>query len=233
MKRMTSLLAVLALTLPVIAQETLDEPEEIKRYTVEVIIFSYAKDVSTGTEIFVPDVIDVEDPGALEDPGAISQLEPVGRRHIDHLNLVRLNRDEFSLNDVRDRMQRLDVYKPLMHFGWTQSAWPEEDTPAIELRQFGRPPVGLDGSLTLYLRRYLHLVVDLEMAGASESRGAGLYGSITGPVRYRISEDRILKNGEIRYFDHPKFGMLAKVTRIEEEEPAEPELDSLSGRLRE
>jgi hypothetical protein len=38
------------------------------------------------------------------------------------------------------------------------------------------------------------------------------------PVYYRIQENRILKNGELRYFDHPKFGVLAKVTRVEEEE---------------
>jgi len=37
-------------------------------------------------------------------------------------------------------------------------------------------------------------------------------------VRYSIQENRILKNGELRYYDHPKFGVLAMVTRIEEEE---------------
>ena len=31
-----------------------------------------------------------------------------------------------------------------------------------------------------------------------------------------ISEDRIFRNGELRYFDHPKFGVLAKITRVEE-----------------
>ena len=42
------------------------------------------------------------------------------------------------------------------------------------------------------------------------------------PVYYRISEDRILRNGEVRYYDHPKFGLLARVTRVEEEAPADP-----------
>ena len=44
-----------------------------------------------------------------------------------------------------------------------------------------------------------------------------------GPVRYVINENRILKNGELRYYDHPKFGVLAKVTRIEEDEEEEEE----------
>ena len=65
MKRLTSLLAGLMLTFPVLAQDVAttaeDETEEIKRYTVEVIIFSYAEDVGTGTEIFVPDVVEPDD----------------------------------------------------------------------------------------------------------------------------------------------------------------------------
>jgi hypothetical protein len=42
---------------------------------------------------------------------------------------------------------------------------------------------------------------------------------------YRIQEDRIVRNGELRYYDHPKFGVIAKITRIEEEAPEE-ELDT-------
>lgn len=42
------------------------------------------------------------------------------------------------------------------------------------------------------------------------------YGdTATGLVRLRINEDRIVKNGDLRYFDHPRFGLLAKITRIE------------------
>ena len=37
------------------------------------------------------------------------------------------------------------------------------------------------------------------------------------PVRYLIEEDRIFRSGELRYFDHPKFGVLARVSRVEEE----------------
>ena len=28
-------------------------------------------------------------------------------------------------------------------------------------------------------------------------------------------EDRIVKHGEVRYFDHPKFGVVAKVLRLD------------------
>ena len=106
------------------------------------------------------------------------------------------------------------------------------------------PPERLSGSFTLYLSRYLHLVVDLTLEelrangepvaidesgfAYSDNRfGAGYDDVQPSPVRYRIQEDRIFKNGDLRYFDHPKFGVLAKITRVEEEEqqePVEPEM---------
>ncbi len=48
------------------------------------------------------------------------------------------------------------------------------------------------------------------------------YGELLPPpIRYRIFEDRIVKNGDVRYFDHPKFGVIAKITRFEEPEEEE------------
>ncbi len=124
----------------------------------------------------------------------------------------------------------------MMHFGWTQSTRPQEETQAIELHRFGKPPQGLDGSFTLYLSRFLHLVVDLALDapedfsisaavdephlafGDSRSRFGDEIGLRPQSVRYRIQENRIVRNGDVRYFDHPKFGVVAKITRVEEEE---------------
>ena len=144
-----------------------------------------------------------------------------------------LTEGEFTLTDAMERLERLDAYETLMHFGWTQPAFPEEETPAIELPLLAEPPPGLRGTLTLYLSRYLHLVVDIEMdapdafeAEVVDNESFLSFGDsrpryeddLPPPaVRFRIQEDRILKNGELRYFDHPKFGLLAKVIRVEDD----------------
>ena len=64
--KLATLIALPLLTSVALAQETLDAEdeaeEEIRRYTVEMIIFSYAQDVATGSEIFVAD-----EPPLLED----------------------------------------------------------------------------------------------------------------------------------------------------------------------
>ena len=150
------------------------------------------------------------------------------------LALVLPTEEDYALGDVLEEMERLDVYQPLMHFGWTQPTWPEEDTEALELQSLAMPPEGLSGDLTLYLSRYLHLVVDLQLDEAESTTPDYVFGDYdlrnydepdSYPERYRISENRIIRNGELRYFDHPKFGVLAKITRFEEEaEPAPEEL---------
>ncbi len=253
-KRMTklatlaTLIALPLLAAAALAQETLDaevvEEEEIRRYTVEMIIFSYAQDVSTGSEIFVADepFVDAEPPlleglqdELPEEPQEEIEVSPeteLDETGEDEYALVLLAEEDYVLGDVLDEMERLDVYQPLMHFGWTQPTLPEEDTVALELQSLAMPPQGLAGSLTLYLSRYLHLVVDLQLDEADSTTPDYIFGGYdlhhydepdSYPVRYRITENRIIRNGELRYFDHPKFGVLARITRYEEKQEPSPE----------
>ena len=228
MKKLTYSLLSLLLILPAVAQEPADdiEEQEIRRYTVEIIVFKYAEDVSSGSEVFLGDKIEFD-----EDELEILELRPfrsVGDfKPLPDIEFVLLEEEDYQLTEALGRLQRLDAYEPIMHFGWTQATWPEEQTEPLSLYRFATPPADLHGSLTLYLSRYLHLVVDLQLDNPVASPLD--YSTIQpqrGPVRYIINENRILKNGELRYYDHPKFGVLAKVTRVEEEEedPEESEL---------
>ncbi len=47
------------------------------------------------------------------------------------------------------------------------------------------------------------------------------YSAAVGKTFYRIDEDRIFKSGDLRYFDHPRMGVLAKIERVVEPEPEE------------
>ena len=248
-------LCLLSLVFPALtlAQDVFDETEEveIRRYTVEVIIFRYAQDVGVGSEVFLPDEPQVpEDPEDEDDIDSLDELavepavapEPAldleeEEEALPDIELVLLEEDDYQLLEAFERLERLDAYEPLMHFGWTQAAWPEDQTEAIPLHLFARPPDALNGSLKLYLGRYLHLVADLQLQAPDDASDhdrpeSGFDGNtipqevvgelITPPVIYRISEDRILRNGELRYFDHPRFGILARATRVEETEVPEP-----------
>lgn len=225
------------------AQETSDElPADVRRYTVEMIIFAYADSVSAGSEIFVPDLppeaeIEALDEVGADSPGALQSLPeieavPVVEETIDietedlveeavPFELVMLPEEEFSLDTVYEHLDRLDAYQPLLHFGWTQPTYVDRISEPRPLSSFVTPPEGLAGDLNLYLSRYLHLVVNLQLDAPSTNATFDPYRNdyvLDYPVRYRINEDRIFRNGELRYFDHPRFGVLAKITRVEEDE---------------
>ena len=237
-------IAVLALIgLPAFADDASDaEDPVIRRYSVEMIIFQYAQDVSIGSEVFVPDTppepelmdLDtIDNPAEMDDSDvvrmpaivAVDDLAP----DVEAIEFIALQEKDFTLTDIYQRMQRLDVYEPLMHFGWTQATLPQDVTGPRPLASFARAPEGLDGDLTLYLSRYLHLAVNLQLDAprlSSRSQAQLTRSNVFGdaireplraqPTRFRIVENRIVRNDELRYFDHPKFGVLAKVSRVVE-----------------
>lgn len=231
-------------------EEAGETVEPIRRYTVELIIFAYGEAVSAGSEIWLPEEPAIETPvdtvyGDYPDEfdEQLSEIEVPGiaRRYMD-LELVLFQEDDFTMDGIYDKLVELEAYEPIVRAGWTQPTYERAVTASIPLDMLAESPPWIDGELTLYLGRYLHLVIDLTMdsdrarfaepddtspgvLSFGDSRVQNEYGMIdeygellVAPVRYRIIEDRIMKNGDIRYFDHPKFGVIAKITRFEEVE---------------
>lgn len=280
------LAACVALGLPYMATAQLEagadeveEAEEIRRYTVEMIVFEYAQSALAGNEQFLPDEPLPEeelepipprtfgDPGTFVEPDVpvaiddteISQDEALEfllpdepeeeqeleelPSHILQTQLEVLDPEEHAMQEIYEKLVELDAYRPLMRAAWTQATFEKEQTLPIRLRRLGNAPLRLDGTVMLYLSRYLHFVVDLTIE-AREERTKNPYDEDTryygdrwsstrydfgyeqqpALIKYTISEDRIFRNGELRYYDHPKFGVLVRVTRIEEEEPETDEM---------
>ena len=255
MRRVTTTIAM-TLAWAAGAAQTVTEPgvTDYPRYTVEVIIFEYAEDVSVGTEQFLPDEPPLPEPDDVpaEDELVFSDTDvnPVVEERLPDTGepeFVLHLEQELTMTDIASRLERLDVYRPVMHFAWTQVTRPEEETQPIDLQSLADPADGLEGTFMLYLSRYLHLVVDLSLAHPAtpddpfaiddsvavygDRRGGETFGDIQpAPVRFRIAEDRIFKSGDLRYFDHPKFGVLAKISRVEEPD-AEDDEAGLVGEL--
>lgn len=162
---------------------------------------------------------------------------------------------ELVLGATFAKLERLDTYLPLLHAGWIQTVYEQEDMAAVPLDAFGELPRGLDGSVTLYMGRFLHLVMNLELDADwqiplddsastlpdeeiveySDNRvGTGLLegnpmDAAEPSIRYRIIEDRKVRRNELHYFDHPKFGVIARVTLEElEQSTDDQEADEFS-----
>ena len=123
----------LAVLLPALAQDIPDdasdvEVPEIRRYAVEVIIFKYSQEVSSGSEIFIPDEIAEEDIldelafeeelEIIEDPAPELEVEP---EPLPDTEFVLLTEEELQLDEVLEHLRRIDAYEPVMHFAWMLS----------------------------------------------------------------------------------------------------------------
>lgn len=237
--------------------EPVEETEELRRYTVEMIIFEYAGNTNDSNEMFIAEPVDVPTLDESDDGPIytdIPQLPPragdAAKMSIEEIPSLRqvemslLEPGKYTMSDIYKKLEKLDAYNPVMHTAWTQTAVARELSPPVRLRRLGDAPLRLDGELTLYVSRFLHLVVDLQLdaeePGYLPSDEAGIrppakpfgesaYAESEKPdlrptrLHYRISEDRIFRNGDLRYFDHPKFGVLVKVTRYD---PATDERDA-------
>lgn len=232
MKRLLLAHLLAALPAAVTAQDMPEAAEDgtVRRYTVEVIIFAYKELDSVGTESFVPEPLAATD--AVPAFGDRDAAERVTEEAQAELRYRVLASNELALQDTWRMLSRLQAYEPLMHFGWVQETLPDVTMPSLALERFGSPPERLQGTVSLNLSRFLHLGVDLSLAadepypasargvpddaGGRPSAGTefGDDSALYAPLRYELEETRIMKSGEIRYYDHPHFGVIARVTRV-------------------
>ncbi|MAT64797.1 MAG: hypothetical protein CMN57_04050 [Gammaproteobacteria bacterium] len=82
----------------------------------------------------------------------------------------------------------------------------------------------LEGTLMVYRSRYLHLVADLvyqERLGpsADSSPYAEDGGVVYQPIR--MQQSRRMRSNELHYLDHPRLGVIARITPVEAAEPSE------------
>jgi hypothetical protein len=100
-----------------------------------------------------------------------------------------------SLGDSYSRLNSSDNYQPIMHVAWVQS---------VQSNRYGRgvkisnPAGTINGYFQLQRGHLVHMIADLEYSD--------------GSAVYRISEKRRFKLKETHYLDHPKFGVLVRVS---------------------
>ncbi len=151
-----------------------EEEEKLRRYTVEVIVFESAEGAYDGEELFPPlpppeappepvlEYIELPDYRALRTVEENYEDEVIEEIQLHGLaEILLMQPEQLTMTSTFGRLDRLDAYQPVLHGGWTQNTIDREFARPIRLRTIGDPPLRLDGTLTLYLSRYLHLIVDL------------------------------------------------------------------------
>ena len=86
-------------------------------------------------------------------------------------------------------------YKMLRYFSWGQESLPLSESAAFNVLE-----QQINGWIKIYANELLFANLDLDFNG------------------YRMDQKRRLKLDEKHYFDHPKFGVLLQVSRLEKEQ---------------
>lgn len=122
-----------------------------------------------------------------------------------------------QLYGVYNRLEKLSSYTPIAHAGWVQPLQQKGERKPVQIsHQTG--PLQLEGTLTFHRGRFLHLDIDLQLSEMNSLAitQTNLSQRFHEPVTlYRLTETRRIKTDESHYFDHPRFGVLAIVKKID------------------
>ncbi len=213
-----------------------NSPSDSPSQQIEIIIFEYLDHNSSGNEVFnkieenyqlekeIPNNQNQEDT-SIEVGLLTSEFKEVSISLVPTARQIALKisqRKSLNMSAIYNRLNRLRVYEPVIWGGWEQRLTNEQNAFPVNLRSIKNTLGKFDGNIKFYESSggRLRLSVDIEMYEkieifANESDGE-LHEQIINT--YKISNDKEMRYDELRYFDHPKFGLIAK---IQKQEPSE------------
>ena len=106
--------------------------------------------------------------------------------------------DRLQLNTEFQRLRNSKAYRPLLHLGWRQQVLGPRMSVARPILE--QTPAGsFTGNLKVYAETFLHVDVDLTF-------------DVPGQGTYHLSDNKRVRSRETHYFDHPRFGVLLRIT---------------------
>jgi hypothetical protein len=215
--------------------------EAAQWYRVELVIFAHEPGAAAVNEVFLADLApEPPDPSRVLQEIDLSftdrpdwlailhtaQEDSPAEATLEELVLPRywqvLSREQSRLTAVLQRLQRQQDYRPLMQMTWEQAVEANAEGLVIDIGEAVLGSAEMIGTVTLSRSRFLHLNLDLEYVPENRppaqilvAQGGPLVDARLQVPRYRLAESRRLRSGEMHYFDHPAFGVIALVTPID------------------
>ena len=103
-----------------------------------------------------------------------------------------------SLHGIYAKLARSQNYQSLMHVAWIQSVKENRLSRAVKISNSAGT---INGFFRIQRGNLVHMIADIEYT--------------PGSVIYRLNEKRRFKFNETHYLDHPKFGVLARISPLD------------------
>lgn len=220
-------LALVTGAAPAQTDNVVDEPEAPPpEFEIEIIIFEYAGGAVGAREdwAYIDTGRDAVTQQMISESEMILDLPPIDTVSDDVMDGQMIDEepkplvwtpiadDQRRLTDTVAKMRNSRDYKPLVHAAWRQPVYGESDTTTLALERVAGTPSNLGASASIYVERFLHLTLDLELAKPI-TQAEDLPGSLI----YRLEEKRKMRSGETHFFDHPRFGAVALISKPDPE----------------
>ena len=209
----------------------------IADHEIEIILFEYLDESSVGSELFTSKTQDqkiteatdsnyfvIENISEQSTSSITNNLE-INEIPIEKEILLKLNKNNtLKLKSIHNRLERLSVYNPIIWAGWEQILLNKDKTPNISIRRIKNTLGNFSGIFQLYRSQggKIRLAININMNKKNELTDIEDYSNtasnelLESSVIYSMSDDKEIRYDEIRYFDHPKFGLLVKVIKKDE-----------------
>jgi len=174
------------------------------------------------------DVLQLPETELTTEDSDLFALEPEDEEDLPPRREPQIVEDEdlWQLADLIGRIENSRDFALLTYQVWQQDGVILDEADPFVLEPVDDEAGLLEGTATLSLSRFLHLLLDLEWLPQEKNELFPLYlgfaSLMAKQTPYVIKESRLMRGDIIHYFDHPYFGVVALITRVEE---PEPELD--------
>ena len=165
-------------------------------YDIEVIVFANISSGDDGENWNSPD------PDAIRPSGSFNED-----------NFTELATSYYTLNDISYSLERSGRYRVLFHRAWRQLAFNKANAIAYPVHSIAENRRdSIEGIIKLIRERYLHLDVNLHLMSAADGTEVMFSDSPNSKPAFELIETRRINSNVLHYFDHPRFGLIARVT---------------------
>ncbi len=112
--------------------------------------------------------------------------------------------DATTLDDSYAALSKDSTYQPIFHVAWIQPVVEGGLNAPVHIQS---ADAKLNGYVQMLQAQGMQIMVDLEL-NSNQGDGSGK------TVIYRLNEKRAIKQNEVYYLDHPKFGVVAKISPL-------------------